>query len=264
MNGVHGILIRCCLLLATGAGTVAAQGVRIVDLTQPISEGMPFWPGGVPFKMERLVDYDQGYRLHSFTMGENTGTHVDAPSHFVEGGRGIDKLGVEDLVVPLAVIDARRQAGTDADYLLQAEDILAWEEEHGQIREQTFVVLNTGWHSRFAVPKDYLNQDPGGTMHFPGYSAEAARLLVAREVAGIGIDTLSIDYGGSGDFAAHRVMLRAGKYQVENIANLDILPPTGATVIIGVLPVRNGTQAPARIFALLPGTAAPQGGDGQE
>ncbi len=225
---------------------------RVVDLTQTMSEDMPVWPGGVPFRMTRTADYDRGYRAHRFEVGENTGTHVDAPAHFVPGGRTIDELEPAELVVPAVVIDAREQAAADPDYRLTADDLGRWEGRHGRIPAGALVILETGWHARFAEPARYVNSDSSGVMHFPGFAADAAGLLLRRDVAGIGIDTLSLDPGDSTDFPVHRLMLGAGKYQIENLANLDALPPTGATVVVGVLPVGRGTQAQARVLALLP------------
>ncbi|MBI2993910.1 MAG: cyclase family protein [Gammaproteobacteria bacterium] len=245
------------LLLASiglGAGgwvSVAGAGEKVVDLTHALHAGMAYWPGGVPFGMERLVDYDRGYRLHRFTMGENTGTHVDAPSHFIPQGRDIDDLEPSQLVAPLVVIGVEARSRANPDYRLSAADIDAWEMEHGEIPPGCFVALNTGWHRKFDDPKSYLNQDARDVMHFPGYSVEAAKILLKRDVAGIGIDTLSIDPGDSQDFAAHKVVLGAGRYMVENLANLDVLPATGATIIVGVLPVRGGSQAQARVLALI-------------
>ena len=202
--------------------------------------------------MERLVDYDQGYRLHKFIMGENTGTHIDAPSHFIQGNRSIDEIPLNQLIVPVAVINIQDKVINDPDYQLSDEDIRTWEEEYGFIQKGTLVVLNTGWYKKFSAPQEYINLDDNGVMHFPGYSPAAAELLIERDVVGIGIDTLSLDYGSSEGFETHGLMLRENKYQIENMNNLDELPPVGAIVIIGVLPVREGTQAPARIFALLP------------
>lgn len=223
----------------------------IIDLTHPLHNEMVYWPGGVPFNKERLVDYKQGYRLHKFTMGENTGTHIDAASHFIKGGKSIDLMSLKDLVVPIGVIDIRRKAAAYPDYQLTAGDILLWESVNGKISEHSLVILNTGWHEKFDNPERYINRDSGGVMHFPGYSRGAAELLVERNVAGVGIDTLSIDPGNTTDFIAHKIILKADIYQVENLANLDALPATGATAIIGVLPVRDGSQAQARIFGLL-------------
>ena len=228
------------------------QATQVIDLTHTMHENMPFWPGGVPFKKIRLVNYDQGYQLHKFDTGENTGTHVDAPSHFIKGKRPIDKIPLADLLVPAVVIDVQEKVATHPDYQLSADDVRAWEAEHSPIPAGALVILNTGWHKRFGDAQRYLNMDANKVMHFPGYGKESAELLVQCDVVGIGIDTLSLDHGPSKDFPTHLVMLGANKYMIENMANLDALPPTGATLIVGVLPVQDGSQAQARIFALLP------------
>jgi kynurenine formamidase len=228
------------------------SATRVIDLTHPLYDAMAFWPGGVPFKKTRLVDYDQGYQLHKFEMGENTGTHVDAPSHFIKGNLPIDKLALRDIVVPAVVIDVKDQVAGNPDYQLSAADVEDWEARNGRIPAGSLVILNTGWHKRFGDPKAYVNMDANNVMHFPGYSPESAGALIDRGAVGVGIDTLSLDFGPSKDFAFHVAMLKANKYQIENMANLDALPVTGATVIVAVLPVLEGSQAQARILALLP------------
>ena len=226
---------------------------KAIDLTHVMHDGMAFWPGGVPFKKEALVTYESGgYLLHQFVMGENTGTHVDAPAHFISGNKTIDRLPVNQLILPMVVIDTKSQVVKNPDYELTVKDIENWESMYGKIPAKSLVVMNTGWHKRFSSPEKYINMDDKKVMHFPGFSAAAATTLVNRNVAGIGIDTLSLDHGPSKTFAAHVVMLKANKYQVENMANLDELPSTGATAVIGVLPVQGGSQAQARIFALIP------------
>ena len=251
--------LSLCLLLVVFSHTQAATPIqpfsvsKVVDLTHVMHDEMAFWPGGVPFKKEQLVSYENGgYLLHQFVMGENTGTHVDAPSHFIKGKRSIDELPIDQLILPIVVIDVRAQVEKDPDYELSFGDIKRWERQYGRIPPNTLVIMNSGWHKRFTTPKKYINKDRSGVMHFPGYSPEAAKLLVKRNVAGIGIDTLSLDHGPSKTFATHHIMLGADKYQIENMTNLNALPPTGANAVIGVLPVREGSQAQARIFALLP------------
>lgn len=256
------LLMRLTLLLLWGfASMMPAQAeelahkisaTRAIDLSHEMYEGMAYWPGGVPFKMERLVDYPQGYLLHKFDVGENTGTHVDAPLHFVKDHHSIAELPLRDLIVPAVVIDIRDKVAGNIDYQLTGHDVLDWEAKHGQIPAGSLVILNTGWHKRFGSQEDYANQDDSGVMHFPGYRKDAAELLVKRDVAGIGIDTLSLDYGPAKSFDTHLVMLKANKYQIENLTNLDAMPATGATVIVGVLKVRAGSQAQARVIALLP------------
>ena len=228
------------------------SATKAVDLSHEMYEGMAYWPGGVPFTMTKLVDYPQGYLLHKFEVGENTGTHVDAPHHFIEDKDAVAQIPLRDLIVPAVVIDIRDKVAGNVDYQLTADDVRAWEAKHGEIPAGALAILNSGWHKRFGSQQDYANQDESGTMHFPGYAKDAAELLVARDVVGIGIDTLSLDYGPAKSFDTHQVMLKANKYQIENLANLDALPPTGASVVVGVLKVRGGSQAQARVIALLP------------
>ena len=231
----------------------AFSASRVVDLTQPLYEGMPFWPGTEAIEIKRLADYDQGYRMHKFSMWENIGTHVDSPSHFAagRGKRTIDQLSPAQLVVPVIVIDVEAKARVDSDYLLSVDDIKEWEGRHGRIKDGSLVVMHSGWHRKFSDARAYINQDDEGVLHFPGFSVAAAKLLIDREVAGIGIDTMSLDPGNDLSFPVHNVMLAADKFQIENMNNLDLLPAIGATVIIGVLPVREGSQAQARILGLI-------------
>ncbi len=226
---------------------------RVIDLTQPLYNGMPYWPGTEPIEIERLADYDKGYRMHRFSMWENIGTHVDSPSHFAagQGKRTIDQLKPEDLILPLVMIDVRSSARQNDDYMLSVADIESWEKLNGKIEPGTLVLMNTGWSSKFANPAAYVNQDADGVLHFPGFSVEAARLLVKRNVAGIGIDTMSLDPGNDLSFPVHNIMLAANKFQVENMTNLNLLPAKGAVAFIGVLPVRDGSQAQARILAVI-------------
>lgn len=247
----------CLAVSAAGAARAEPLGhgieaTRVVDLTHPMYEGMPVWPGGVPFTMTRTADYGRGFRLHTFAMAENVGTHVDAPTHFVEGARDVDELALSELILPAVVIDIHGRVAGDVDYRLTERDVKIWEEQHGPIPAGSLVILNTGWHRWFDKPELYVNSEPDGTKHFPGYGRLAARLLLQRGVAGLAIDTLSIDYGPSEDFPVHHLVLGADKFMIENLANLAALPPTGATVVIGVLKVRGASQAQARIFALLP------------
>lgn len=228
------------------------EATRVVDLSHPMYQGMPVWPGNAPFQMTRVADYERGFRLHNFTMAENVGTHVDAPTHFVADKRAIDGFTASDLIVPAVVIDIRDRVAGDTDYRLSARDVHVWEETYGTIPAGSLVILNTGWHRRFADRDLYVNMGADREMHFPGFGLHAARTLLARGVVGLGIDTMSLDHGPSRDFPVHHAMLGADKFLIENLANLDDLPPKGATVVIGVLNVREGSQAQARIFALLP------------
>jgi kynurenine formamidase len=226
---------------------------RIIDLSHPLYEGMPYWTTGAPFRMIQEADYtDQGYQFYRYEMDENAGTHIDAPAHFIPGKHGIDEIPLEQLLVPAVVMDIQQRVRENHDYRLSDSDIYAWEERYGRVPPQSLVILNTGWYPRFTNPDGYLNKDENGIMHFPGFAPDSAELLVQRDVVGIGIDTPSVDHGPSMDFPVHRVMLGAERYQIENLANLAQLPATGCWVFIGVLKVRKGVEAPARILALLP------------
>ena len=243
-----------CSRVASNTGEKLDQSFsasRVIDLTHPLSEQSPVWPGGIPFRKKRIVDYDKGYRMHSFHLQENVGTHLDAPAHFWKSGTSVEALSLTSLVAPAVVIDVQEQVRANHDYQLSVSDIRSWEKNNGEIPRGSLVILNTGWHRRIKSLKSYMNMDESRTMHFPGYSAEASKLLVQRGVVGIGIDTMSLDHGASKDFGTHQVMLKANKYQLENLANLDALPATGATVVVGVIPVSEGTQAQARVLAFL-------------
>ena len=145
----------------------------------------------------------------------------------------------------------RAAAARDADYAVRVADLTAWEQAHGPIPDGALVIALTGWSERWRDEARYRNSDGKGVMHFPGFGAEAIRWLVARHPSfvGVGIDTLSIDPGASADFAAHRVLLGAGKYGVENMTRLAALPPRGATVIVAPLKLAGGSGAPARVLA---------------
>ena len=244
-------LFTCVIALAEPL-PFAVHATKAVDLTQPLYNGMPYWPGTEPVKIERLADYDKGYRMHKFTMWENIGTHVDSPSHFVagKGKRTIDQLSLNQLIVPIAVINLQSKVVVNDDYMMSVADITEWESRNGKLKPGCLFVMNTGWYKKFSNPHEYVNQDKEGVLHFPGFSPAAAKLLVERQVAGIGIDTLSLDPGNDLSFPVHNIILAANKFQIENLNNLDALPTTGAVAVIGVLPVRDGSQAQARVIAL--------------
>jgi kynurenine formamidase len=150
------------------------------------------------------------------------------------------------------VIDVRSDGARDADYQLPAARIEKWENRHGRIPAGAIVLLRTGWASRWPDAQKYRNQDAQGKMHFPGFSIEAAKLLIERKVSGLGCDTMSIDYGASEDFAVHHLALGAGLYHLENLADLSALPETGAFLIVAPIKLEGGSGGPVRVFALLP------------
>jgi kynurenine formamidase len=227
---------------------------RVLDLGYAINGELVPWPGDEKFfeaKVNATAEKN-GYFTRSFWMLEHYGTHLDAPAHFPPGKRTVDQIPVKQLFGPAIVIDARAESGKDADYQLGAARVEDWEKGHGRVPEGAIVLLRTGWASRWPDVHKYRNQDAKGTMHFPGFSPEAAKLLIARKASGLGCDTLSIDYGASSDYAVHHLALGAGLYQLENLADMSELPEAGAFLIIAPIKLEGGSGGPVRVFALLP------------
>jgi len=159
---------------------------------------------------------------------------------------------VKQLFGPAVVMDVRTESSKDADYQLSAARIEEWEKRHGRIPEGAIVLLRTGWASRWPDAQKYRNPDTQGKMHFPGFSAEAARVLIGRRVSGLGCDTLSVDYGASNDYAVHHLALGAGLYHLENLADLSELPETGSFLVVAPIKLEGGSGGPVRVFAILP------------
>lgn len=233
---------------------ISSGKTRVVDLSYAINDKLVAWPGDTRV-FEAKVNASpetQGYFTRSFWMLEHYGTHLDAPIHFPPGTISVDKIPAEKLFGPAVVIDARVEGARNADYQLPASRILDWESKHQQIPAGAIVLLRTGWASRWPDAKRYRNQDAAGTMHFPGFSLAAAKLLLDRGVSGIGCDTLSAEYGASKDFAVHRLTLGHGIYHLENLADLRALPESGAFLIVAPIKLEGGSGGPARVFAILP------------
>ncbi len=224
---------------------------RFIDLTHTIEEDIPTWPGSQRFTRTLHCDYPQGCRIYNFLQAEGTGTHIDAPAHFIEGGKSIAEFSLEELIAPACVINIVEQVQENPDYALSVEDIILWEEQYGAIDEGDIVLIHTGWSRHWPDEQRYRNSDAEGVLHFPGFSKHAAEFLVDRHIAGVGLDTLSIDPGVSTDFAAHHVLLGNGKFQIENLVHLDQLPPRGATVFALPLKIAAGPEASARVIALV-------------
>ena len=225
-----------------------------MDLTYAINEKLVPWPGDQRWfeaTANATVEKD-GYFTRSFWMLEHYGTHLDAPAHFPPGTTTVDQIPAEKLFGPAAVFDVREQSAEDADFQLRSAHIEEWEKRHGRISPGAIALLRTGWASRWPDAQSYRNQDARGKMHFPGFSAEAAKFLIERKVSGLGCDTMSVDTGASEDFAVHRAALGAGLYHLENLADLSALPATGAFLVVAPIKLEGGSGGPVRVFALLP------------
>jgi len=226
----------------------------VVDMTYPVSEKFPAWPGDdhvFEAKANATVEKD-GYFTRSFWMLEHYGTHMDAPAHFPPGKITLDQIPEAHFFGPAVVIDIRDEVEKNADYRLTVVRVKKWEAEHGEIPRGAIAVLRTSWGGRASNAASYRNMDANKVMHFPGYSVESAKLLIERGVVGLGIDTLSIDYGGSKEFEVHRVDLPAGLYNLENLANTDALPESGAYLVAAPIKLAGGSGGPVRVFGVLP------------
>ena len=253
------------LVWLTGCSTpvtvpaAAIDSAKLVDLTYTFDENTVYWPNAEGFR-HRKDSWTQSpggywYAAGEFASAEHGGTHLDAPVHFSEGKLTLDKLPVERLVAPVQVIDVSSKAAQDRDYRVTVEDIALWERAHTNIAENSIVVIRTGWGKFWPDRKQYLGSDVKGDithLHFPALSKEAAEVLVTRKIAGLGIDTASMDYGPSADFIVHQVLNGANIYGIENIANAEKLPETGATLIVLPMKIGEGSGGPARVVALLP------------
>lgn len=249
-------------LAGAGKPPIDLSGFRVVDLTYSFDDKTIYWPNAPSnFQLNRLsfgkTDAGFFYSSNSFCTPEHGGTHLDAPIHFAEGKRTADQIPVEQLIAPAVVIDVAAKAAADADYRLTVDDVRAWEAKNGAVPAGSIVLLRTGWGKRWPDRKRYLGDDtPGDTthLHFPSYGAEAARYLVEQRKAGaLGVDTASIDHGPSKDFPVHQLANGANVPGLENIANLDQLPATGAWVIALPMKIAGGSGGPVRIVGLVPG-----------
>jgi kynurenine formamidase len=254
---IVGYVLALALLVFAQRHTEAAPPSafrEVIDLTHTLNAQVPTYepPSKSAYQTKAVATIAKdGYFAREISLPEHFGTHLDAPAHFVQGMWSVDQIPAERLVAPLVVMDISENAKGNPDYQISVEDIAAWEKVHDQIPLNSVVMTRTGWDSRWNSVKDYRNADSKGVMHFPGYSEDAAHFLVAgRKVVGIGIDTLSIDYGPSKDFPVHQYDLRHSVYQLENVANLDRAPASGGLVVIAPMKLEGGSGAPVRILAL--------------
>ena len=230
---------------------MAAGHATVEDLTHVYDAAFPTYFGVPGFSAEQKFNFaDNGFNLFVTTINEHTGTHVDAPLHFSADGNSVDAIAVSTLVAPLCVIDIAAKAAENPDAQVTPEDVKAWIAANGEIPENACVALHSGWGGKTGG-EGFRNASSDGVMHFPGFHVEAAKMLIEETGAqSIGVDTLSLDHGPSADFATHYAWLPTGRFGIECLANLDKLPATGATIVIGAPKHRGGSGGPARIFAM--------------
>jgi kynurenine formamidase len=255
-------------VLSSLIDALADGSVRIVDLTQPLGPATPviglppIFAASPGVSIDVISRYDAkgpAWYWNTLRFGEHTGTHFDAPVHWVTGKdlphNACDTIPARRFIGPACVIDVTADAARDADFLLTAERIGSWEREHGPIPAGAWVLLRSGW-SRRTGPDAFLNVAADGP-HSPGFDAGASRLLAAeRDVLGVGVETIGTDAGQAATFDPpfpnHTIMHGAGKFGLASLCNLDQLPPTGAVVVAAPLKIVNGSGSPVRALAIVP------------
>jgi len=250
--GRRGVLAAIAAVDAAPAMAERASGFRrVVDMTHTLREDFPTFEGTPAFARSQIAALARdGYNMFQLSYAEHVGTHIDAPRHFSAAGATVDAIPIAQLVCPLVIIDLRARALAEADCQLIPEDILAHERAQGPIPAGACVALNAGWAARVGGA-GFRNLDSGGVMRFPGFRPDTVPLLLARGVASVAVDTLSLDHGSSKDFAFHVAWLGAGRWGLECAAGLDDLPAVGATLIAGAPKFAGSTGGPSRILAVL-------------
>ena len=255
----------CLLLFVVFAVPVMAQKVpvlpsgRVVDLSHPFDASTVYWPTAEGFKLETdfegMTDKGYFYSAYRYSAAEHGGTHLDAPVHFAKGRHHVDEIPLEQLMGNGIVIDVTSQCANNPDYLVSVADFQNWERRNGRIRPDTIVFLRTGFGKRYPDRKAYLGTEERGAdavakLHFPGLDPAAARWLTQnRSIKAIGLDTASIDYGQSTLFESHRILMEKNIPAFENVANLELLPAKGFSVIALPMKIKGGSGGPLRIIA---------------
>ncbi|MGH9556890.1 MAG: cyclase family protein [Terriglobales bacterium] len=227
----------------------------VYDLTHPESEKFPNWEGAEksPFEAKTLGNLERdGYFSRYICTQEHFATHMDAPAHFAAGRWTVDQIPPERLVGPLVVLNVAPKIQSNADYQISVDDVALWEQANGKIPAGAIVLAHTGWAARAGSMKNYRNADASGMMHFPGFLPETAKFLVeGRSVVGLGIDTLSVDYGPSKTYPVHKYTAARSVYHLENVADLSRVPEAGAILVAAPAKLAGGSGAPVRILALV-------------
>lgn len=228
-----------------------ARGRGLVDLTHWLRRDFPtFIIGDGPVDTV-IADFDtDGFYNKRWEISEHTGTHIDTPGHFNEGLRLVDDLVVEELVAPIVVVDIIRKAAEDPNAMVEPDDLIRFERRHGRIPDRALVAMNSGWTAKVDDPEAFKGGAGYPDLNFPGFGIEAALWLAEhRNVVGIAVDTLSLDPGNSATFDVHYGFLATDRYGLENVANLDRIPPLGATAYVGPIPWEDGSGSPSRVIA---------------
>ena len=237
--------------LPVGAAAGRPAKKRFGDLTHTFREGFPVFVTGQEPERETIADYGtDGFYAQRWTLGEHTATHMDAPGHFVPGGRFSPEITPQELLVPIVVVDISARAAIDPDATVTPDDLRRFERRHGRIPRGALVAMDSGWAAKANDPLAFKGGVSFPDYHFPGFSLEAAMWLAEeRDVTAIGVDTISLDPGDSLTFPVHVNFLASDRYGLENLANLDRIPPRGALAYVGLIPWEEGSGGPCRVIA---------------
>jgi len=259
------ILLFCILAASCGRQSTAGfPNGNWIDLSHDFSEDTIYWVTAEPFTRttaaEGLTDKGYYYSAYNFSAAEHGGTHIDAPVHFAKGAKTVDQLEPSQLIGPGVKIDVSAKAAANRDYLIRVDDFKQWESANGELPDGCIVLLQTGFGKYWPDKMRYLGTDQKGPdavrdLHFPGLDPAAAKWLVEnRKIKAIGLDTASIDYGQSTEFASHVELMTNNIPAFENVANLDQLPAMGFQIMALPMKIKGGSGAPLRIVAFLPET----------
>ncbi|HKP03502.1 MAG TPA: cyclase family protein [Chthoniobacterales bacterium] len=269
IGGLVGLLLGC-FIPASFAGEPTLleiqkilTGKKMVDLTHPFEPGIPKWKGFPDEKREVAYWYEkgrgtrgEGFFSEIFTHVGQWGTHVDPPAHFVKGLRTVDQITLQEMILPLVVIDVHAEAAKNPDYTLSLERVKKWETDHGRIPTGAFVAMRTDWSKRWPDSAAMENADSAGVSHYPGWSLPALKYLYEdRKITASGHETTDTDPGVAttkDDYSLETFVLQTNHYQIELLTNLDQVPESGAIVVVSFPKPKGGSGFPARIFAICP------------
>jgi kynurenine formamidase len=233
-----------------------------IDLSYEFSEETIYWPTADTFKKTTVFEghNDKGfyYSAYNYTAAEHGGTHIDAPVHFAEGKHTIDQIPLDQLISHGIVISVKQQATKDRNYQITVKDIKKWEKQHGKISDGTIVLFDTGSAQYWPDKEKYMGTAERGAkavskLKFPGIHPKAAKFLASkRNIKAIGLDTPSIDFGGSTHFESHQILFKQNIFGIENITNLSSLPHTGFMVFALPMKIKDGSGGPLRVIAFIP------------
>lgn len=238
-------------------------GKKFVDLTHAFAPGIPHWHGFPDEKRETIYWYEkgrgsrgEGFFAETFTHVGQWGTHVDPPAHFIRGLRTVDQITLQEMILPLVVIDVHAEVAKNADYTLSLERVKKWETDYGTVPNGAFVAMRTDWSKRWPDTSAMENKDAEGVSHYPGWTMETLRYLYEeRKITASGHETTDTDPGvaaSKNNFALETYILSSNHYQIELLANLDQVPESGALVVVSFPKPKGGSGFPARVFAICP------------